>query len=233
MTNLSRNEAIESIFEQMKAIVEAPGYPLLKNYKDDFYVIDREYLERTYLPGQEYVWSVRESGTTIGALGINERACAFLAADIGQMELRGGRTDIFHVTENGIKEISADKALDLMREENYQVKGKDVFKRNGAGKFDMILRGESQSVHEHGAGGPIIGYDLSFNTVSETPLSTRDVVVLNTLVNEIIIGVGGSLFAKVRDVTLDGEHLRDVIDQHLDADKEPENPHRSAARMRM
>ena len=42
------NHPSDSLFNAMRAVVEAPGYPLLRNYQQDFYKYDREILRSTW-----------------------------------------------------------------------------------------------------------------------------------------------------------------------------------------
>jgi hypothetical protein len=44
------------------------------HYKDDFHVHDRNQLESITVPGMEYIWAVRETGTYLVPLGIGEMA---------------------------------------------------------------------------------------------------------------------------------------------------------------
>ena len=45
----------ENVFAKMKAIVEQPGYPLLTNYKVDFYTYDRDQILREASPGARFL----------------------------------------------------------------------------------------------------------------------------------------------------------------------------------
>jgi hypothetical protein len=51
------------VFNNMRAVIEAPGFPLLVAYKNDFYKHDRHELRRTFSEEITYLWIVRDSGT--------------------------------------------------------------------------------------------------------------------------------------------------------------------------
>lgn len=87
----------KKIFAAMCAIVEQPGYPLLKHYQQDLYKIDREMLEATWTFGMRYLWVVRENGTDLAILAMDARASDEARAILN----RGGNQEIYLIDSTG------------------------------------------------------------------------------------------------------------------------------------
>lgn len=120
--------SFERTFAAMRAIVERPGYPYLKHYRDDFYEIDREYLQKSYHDDAKYLWIVRDYGTHLASVGVHPK----MYQD-SQWELKDcNRIDLFLVYRCRVRPISCDRAKKLMAKFHYSIKGDVVAKRRRA-----------------------------------------------------------------------------------------------------
>lgn len=96
----------EQIHDKMAAIVNKPGYPLLRHYRDDFEVLDRDRLGATWHDQSRVLWIVREMGTNLVNLGIHPNISLWgnAALDLSP------DSDIFLATGRGLAKITLPQA---------------------------------------------------------------------------------------------------------------------------
>lgn len=107
------------IHAAMAAIVEAPGYPLLQAYKQDFYEYDLETLQQGWNVQSRAIWVVTPNGTHLNFVGQHERQVEEVSASVscGYSQL-----DIFLLQPKGIKRITRSQAIDEAKRLEYKVK---------------------------------------------------------------------------------------------------------------
>ncbi len=184
------------LFEKMRAVVEAPGYPLLQHYKQDFYQHDRQTLQETYAPGMSYLWVVRAHGTDLEPLHIDRRASERALVALNQCaEARS-----YVVSEAGVREVTRQQAKERLAKFDYEVRDGFVMK-NGNVNLGFIevncMPGRGQrktTVHYHSA-------------QARDSLSERDLVALNRIAVGQAIVQAQSLFVPCLDVTYNGESI--------------------------
>ena len=126
-----------TIFDAMKAIVEAPGCRL-NAYKQDFYKYDRARLAATHGTGR-YIWVIRENGTHLISIGIHTRNFAEIDA---ALHAGGNACDIYLIDPARAlaQKIDAGKARELGKQLEYVTRNGTVFKADCAiAHFDVTF----------------------------------------------------------------------------------------------
>jgi hypothetical protein len=184
------------LFEKMRAVVEAPGYPLLQHYKQDFYQHDRKTLRETYAPGMSYLWVVRSHGTDLEPLHIDprdsERALVALKYD--------DEARCYVVSEAGVREVSRQQAKDRLAKFDYEVRNGFVMK-NGNVNLGFV---EVQSVLGRGQRKVTVHFHSS---TARASLTERDLVALRRIAVGQAIMQSQSLFVPCMEVTYNGESI--------------------------
>lgn len=111
---------MSSLFRQMKLIAESVALeskdtdrPLFKYCKDDLYDIDKDIIENDAVPGDEYIWSIRESGHGTDLYRLNgQKDLDYLVGSSGE------RAKYFHIVvseigKGSLSPITRDKAIEL------------------------------------------------------------------------------------------------------------------------
>lgn len=186
----------DTLFDQMRGIVEAPGYPLLQHYKQDFYKFDREQLRATYAPEMTYLWIVREMGTHLFPLYIdpsvtNDAKAALHSWSHGQ--------ELYLVGPKGVVDIDLPNALAELGKFDYSVNAHSVMKRGGTlATITTCLVWDQNRLHGK------VTYEslLPFHD-----LTARDRVALLQIALGQVRGSSGSLFTPCAIVTFDGMNL--------------------------
>lgn len=184
----------EKIFERMCAIVEQPGYPLLKSYKQDLYKIDREILNRTWVQGLRYLWIVRECGTDLAILGMDKRAseeaCLYIQ--------RGGDSEMYLIDAAG-RLTKIDKATALAFAKTICYKYQDGYIWHYVDKVhhriaSMECKLQYQKGQQHA--------EVAIGTLDTlTPIDKK---AFERLAISEAINMAGSLFISVTSLKIDG-----------------------------
>lgn len=97
----------QQMHEAMAKIVDAPGYPLLKSYRKDFEVYDRQLLEASWHREGRALWVVREMGTHLINLGVHPKS-----SEEGRCLLGGGdrKAEYYLLTPKRVARIDAVRA---------------------------------------------------------------------------------------------------------------------------
>lgn len=206
-----RLDSAERVFEHMKKVVEAPD-ALLKYYLEDFYKHDYSLLRYRHVPGQEYVWSIRETGTYFAPIGIHESACDFVKASA---DPSGGlKKEFYHVTEDGIKEISHDELLRLIIQGAYSINQSKAHQysdsisqghvlKSGSSLFDFEIRYSDKEVQD--------SVDILITTSIDSIANINDKFALQSLTSGRAITLPNGMFTKVMKIDLDGEDLYEAL----------------------
>lgn len=103
----------------MAAIVEAPDYPLLQSYKQDFYKHDLESLRLNWTAQSRAIWVVTPNGTHLCFVGHHEHQIDHVDAAVhsGYEHI-----EIYLLRPSGIKRITRGQALDEARKLDFRVK---------------------------------------------------------------------------------------------------------------
>lgn len=184
------------LFERMREVVEAPGYHLLKHYKQDFYKYDRQQLADSFTPDMTYLWVVRKMGTHLFPLYIDPRITNDAHA---ALSIESSAQDIFIVGPKGLKKIELKRALEELKHYDYTVGVQGVFKMGRLlAEMDVrIVWAESRQKGE-----------VEFR--SELPISAltpRDHVALQRIALGQVINKSHSLFTPCTEVTFNGISL--------------------------
>lgn len=184
------------VFNNMRAVIEAPGFPLLVAYKNDFYKHDRHELRRTYSEEITYLWVVRDSGTHLYPLHIDKRVCQEADAALGM----DGPRKLYLVTPTSVQEIDLAKARSLMSTFNYEVKNGFVMKNKSTNLASVWPTTEWVK-------GQLKGRVIYFSDSPKDHLTHLDRIALRRIAVHEVIHLTGSIFTPVIAVTFNGEDL--------------------------
>lgn len=182
-------------FAAMKAVIEAPGYPLLTAYKQDFYEIDRDFLTQHDVPGASYLWVVREYGTYLVPLGIHPKLHDDALCYIDPFN---GVRDVFHVANGTTTALQRSEVHSLLHRYTYQVNGGIVSKgKNPLCRFNVDVM--------HVEGGRKA--NVSFVSCEQDSLTVSDLVALKLISACEVRAKTQSFFVHMDSMTIDGEDL--------------------------
>jgi len=197
------------VFNNMRAVIEAPGFPLLVAYKNDFYKHDRHELRRTFSDEITYLWIVRDSGTHLYPLHIDKRVCQEADAALGM----DGPRKLYLVTPTSVQEIDLARAKTLMSTFNYEVKNGFVMKNKSTSLASVMptsewVKGQLKSRVTFGSDH------------KKEQLTHLDRIALRRIAVHEVINLTGSIFTPVISVTFNGEdlmHEEEFLDDECNA----------------
>lgn len=186
----------DDLFERMRSVVEAPGYPLLTHYKQDFYKHDRQALIEMFAPGMAFLWIVRAYGTHLTPLYIDRR---YSAESLAALKL-DGEARTYLVSGTGVHQVTYDKAKSELARFDYEVRNGFVVKKDGAnlGRIDCAIR--------HTQKGQTAAILFSGDRALES-LSARDIIALKRIALAQAIERSQSLFTRVEEVSYNGQNI--------------------------
>lgn len=124
------------IFDAMRQIVEAPGYPLLTSYKDDFYKHDHRCLLEGWGAKSRAIWVVTPNGTHFTFIGQHVRQLesvdAFVHCGYSQIE-------IYLLRPSGIKRITRSEALTEAKIFDFTLNKNEVIDAHGGSIAKMSI----------------------------------------------------------------------------------------------
>lgn len=184
---------IDNAFARMTTVVEA-ATDLLKAYRDDFFVLDRQELERNAVPGSRFVWAIREHGTHLAAIGLHRKNTEFLAAALdAHPDCCVYEVLILEDGDATIRHISYDQARALFLLEDFSVVGNTII-RAGVKIASFVIAKEYHQGNWKGS----VTFTMERNTAMthiEKPLKT---IALNLFLEQI-----KSLFGYLENVTFE------------------------------
>ena len=192
---------LEKTFAAMRQIVEAPNYPYLTAYKDDFYKHDRMYLERTCAPGNRYLWVVRKHGTHLIRLDVHPKMAEEGLAVLN-LESVGER---FLVAGDKVMPVDDAQARKLLASFTYAMFHGAVSK----GGVALAQLAVDVSPWSSGRREGRVHYT---SWVPVAAMTLGDLVALRQIAECEVIKATQSLFTPTTEVTLDGEDLWAIID---------------------
>ena len=106
----------DTILGAMRAILEAPGYPLLKGYKDDFYVHDTRQIRDSWTDAVQLLWIVREYGTHLAHIGVHSKLNEYASAALSTAVSSGSPYEIYHLSTKGVRKLTLEEMNALLRQ---------------------------------------------------------------------------------------------------------------------
>jgi hypothetical protein len=192
---------MKKIFDRLKNIVEHPAFPWLTAYRNDFYKIDRDYLQSTAAPGSRYMWIVRDSGCHLVRLGVHRRQHAELEAVLETTA--ESAMQIYLVDENHVTEIDVKRAHLELGKYDYRVEGSIVY------KGDFPIAGMYLTLTPWKDGQRPSG---TVQYVHRAPyLSLKTLIALHMIAEGEVQEQSHSLFTPTTLVALEGQNLIEVI----------------------
>lgn len=194
------------IIEAMTAILEAPGYPLLKFYKEIDFAADKLQIQSEWHPNTRMLWIVRESGSHLGTMGVHARGNEALRVVIDQHKYNRtlNRLDCFLITGQGVSKISPDGALNELKRLDYVVRDGNVLDATGRELASVeihLIQDNSQMTGE-----------VAFITANMEVMAQRQHhIALMQIAKAEVINAWQSLWAQPRKVTLNGADLKAML----------------------
>lgn len=190
----------DSLFATMRTVIEAPGYPLLKSYRQDFYQHDRATLRKTYTPEMSYLWIVRKMGTHLYPLHLSEHISHEANA---ALSLQDSAREIYLIAPGIFKQIGLQKALDEIKQMDYQVIDGFVCKYHG-GSRKIIAAVATDLCYNKGRRYGLVRYsgEVGFDNLRE-----RDLVALRCIAVGLVHQSGNCLFTPCVQITYDDQSL--------------------------
>ena len=198
MTNAIGSQAV-AIFEAMREVVEAPGYPYLNHYKVDFYKYDFDHIMRTYTTGVRYLWVVRDCGTHLLNLGVHAK----MTEEIKAVFSLFSECAIYIVDKDKVKEITLEHAKFEIERSDYQLKNGVVYSRGtilATLKVKMLPQRYCQERE----------YGVDYSSMARY-LTAKDLLALLQIARCEVVEKAQTFFAKSGPVTLDGHDLHDLF----------------------
>lgn len=196
------------IVAAMKSIVEAPNYPFLKAYKDDFYKHDIATIEQGSGECYEYLWVVSLNGTHLTRIGIHERqndwAKATLESSVTQSS---AGADIYRISSSGLRKVTYSQALDALKDYDYVVHENAIRSKQS----DFTATFKATQVRAPGNGNQYV--DVVIEATVKTAIPHHRLTALVAIAGCEGIKAWGSLFVQVRSVTLNGQDIASLIEE--------------------
>lgn len=188
----------EEVFAAMATVVEKPGYRFLQAYKQDFYDIDRAYLEANWTPQGRYLWIIKPNGTELVRLGVHDKLKEHARAAVsGAMREHSDGADIFLVSPKGLTRIDAALAVFETIKMDYQINGNCV-SHTVAGRLATF---EVNRVQDQSR----LGGTVHFCSIDgDLPMNREYRIALRHIALCEMVKAWSSFFVRLDDVTLDG-----------------------------
>lgn len=193
---------MQSVYDLMAARLQQPDMQgFLTHFRQDFYEHDKAILLEWGAPGVEYLWGVRETGTELHRLAVHARAAEWFQCAISH-EWQAYK--VFHVSDRGLREITRDKAREMLKRFDYASRATmNGFRmlRGDTPIADLVIRVESRPCDS-----PLHHVEIQ----SLVPLTSR-------LVGDIRTWAHGelqqqhSMWAQIGSTHLDGMSFADAI----------------------
>ena len=193
----------QSIFNAMRAVVEAPGYRLLKGYKNDFYVHDAKQLQDGWAVGAQYLWIVREHGTHLAQIGAHAKINEYASAALSTAMSSGSEYEIYHLSAKGVKQITHEEARIRLLALEYVTHGESV--KDASGKTVATFTVDRVWMERTQTGS------VSFCTSPEVQKTKAFLVSLNQIAMAEMVKAWGSWFCTVQSVNVDGRDIAQLL----------------------
>jgi hypothetical protein len=181
-----------AIFSAMRQIVEAPGYPLLQSYKDDFYKHDLEQLHKLWHTWARAIWVVTPNGTHLSFIGQHRKQIESVEAIVNTWYRD---VEIYLLSDKGVTRITRERALQLAKDLDFKVQDGCVFGRTGDKLADMRIEPCCKRNR----------FRVQFTSHPSLAKSAGSLAALAEIALNEVIDFNGSLFAGVSLITLDDD----------------------------
>lgn len=175
--------------EQMMEILAPLGLDKHNDFK-----IDRETLAQFDTPRARWLWVVDAYGTHLIRLGVDEKESGW-----GSAAVRNRAATPFLLEDGRLKSISADVALTLLQQHEYDVRDNTVF-RGKHSLADFIVDWKAPTYRD-----PAYRVKVTFLPLSE--LSIDDLVALRYVAIGQAVRKTGTLFCRLEEVYVDSTPL--------------------------
>lgn len=200
----------EEILTAMRGVVEAPGYPLLKGYKTDFYEHDVRQIRNSWASGSQFLWVVREYGTHLAHIGVHAKLNEYASAAISVAVTSGSPYEIYHLSAKGVRKLTLEAARLLLVVMQYVTQDHRVMDASGkvvaAFTVERVATGTTQS-----------GI-VRFTTAHDVIRTPSFLAALNQIAMGEVVKAWGSWFCSVQAVEVDGRDIAPLLNESEVAD---------------
>lgn len=175
--------------EQMTAVLAPLGLDKHNDFK-----IDRETLAHFDTPRARWLWAVNAYGTHLIRLGVDKKESGW-----GIAAVRNRAANPYLLKDGRLKAISADVALTLLQQHEYDVRDNTVF-RGKHSLADFIVDWKAPTYRD-----PAYRVKVTFLPLSE--LSIDDLVALRYVAIGQAVRKTGTLFCRLEEVYVDSTPL--------------------------
>lgn len=183
------------IFNMMERRLAQPDCAFFTHYREDFFVHDRKQLVEFGGRGADYLWIVRSAGTHLIQLGVSVKAsdwgfAALEAESVGK---------VFHVTTSALREVSHEKARELLARMDYTT-------QEGECSAHVSYGGETLAMLEVQTVRPWAEVPRHSVHIKSTGAAIRSSLHLSALrrIAQGIVEKKFNLFAPIDAITVDG-----------------------------
>lgn len=201
-----KNKLAEKLFAKMKQVIEAPGYPLLQSFKNDFYAFDRECLGGNHAPGLNWLWVVTPNGTHMHLVGVTDGESSWARAALNT-GYKG--CDFFKLSEDAIKRLEMKEALALANASPIapalQWVGNSaelIVAGSAIGRAHKSVTKRPQDARVYGA--------FKFEVSGE--ISLRTLTVLRFLAQSEMTKISNDLFGVIEEISVNDKPLLELRD---------------------
>jgi hypothetical protein len=192
----------KQLHDEMGKVVNRPGYPLLRFYRDDFESSDLRYLENAWHLDAKMLWVVRESGTHIVPLDIHPAMSGEGRAILNMAEPK----EAFLLTRRGVEQIPLDQAARELGARHWSQDGARRVSKHGEPVADIV-----DIVHSREGNTRIA--DAKLHMIKPVgDLSLGDLVALRIYAERAAIDEAGTLFVGTRSVRVGASDLDQLLD---------------------
>ena len=190
------------MYEAMRSIIEAPGYPFLTHYKDDFYKLDRAYILSTYTPNMPYFWVVRETGTDLVMAGLSQHHHDTIDAAI---HCCGGNCEMYFIQNGKLRRMTKETMREALKKYSYALQDSVIY-------ADSKAIGSVHDIQFHREDGATV----LLRSAPEHRLTREQMQACISLAETEVRRQSQSLFARTRSIYLDGQDLRELVSQAVE-----------------
>lgn len=191
------------LFSEMTKVYErfAQSNPHMRDR--DFFEIDKAMIEFQFVPGVEFVWVLTPYGTHLSPIGLHSKSNEHARAIVQCAQAAGYSYESYLVGNRGVVGADARVCEAAARRLDYVTVGGRVCRA----KESETLASVGIKVLDQN-----LNTEVAITSVGVAQLSLRDLVALHCIAVGEAQLAAQSLFVKIRQLSIDGSDLIDVIE---------------------
>ena len=205
--DFGHNLLAKSVFEQVLAVVSAPGYRLLHHFRSDL-LSDGKMLRHHYGPQSRALLIVRDCGTDLCFLGSTPSDNDWARAMLSNRKREGLPVDCFLLQSGQVRSSSLDEGLSLLQTlKTYTASANKVLSPQGDHFANYSVRRDMRPMDA------ALRACVRFESLNNHSLGLAQLRALRRIAYGLANAEFSSLFASLSSLTLDGQCLHDLIEE--------------------